>query len=144
MYVSHLTDLVSWHAGVIRNESHAQVRVFYTAPTLIRALMQHGDEPVKRHDRSSLRVLGTVGEPIGMLCCHQAGREIACYNTESERELTFQRQVLQRDIRCHACCMLAALLYAGASCPPHVLMFMQAMQLGSGLTRWWARAGVRL
>jgi len=41
------------------------VRVFYTAPTLIRALMQHGDEPVKRHDRSSLRVLGTVGEPIG-------------------------------------------------------------------------------
>ena len=42
-----------------------QVRVFYTAPTLIRALMQHGDEPVKRHDRSSLRVLATVGEPIG-------------------------------------------------------------------------------
>jgi acetyl-CoA synthetase len=42
-----------------------RVRVFYTAPTLIRALMQHGDEPVKRHDRSSLRVLGTVGEPIG-------------------------------------------------------------------------------
>lgn len=41
------------------------MRVFYTAPTLIRALMQHGDEPVKRHDRSSLRVLGTVGEPIG-------------------------------------------------------------------------------
>lgn len=46
-----------------------QVRVFYTAPTLIRALMQHGDEPVKRHDRSSLRVLGTVGEPIGALGC---------------------------------------------------------------------------
>lgn len=42
-----------------------QVRVFYTAPTLIRALMQFGDKPVLRHDRSSLRVLGTVGEPIG-------------------------------------------------------------------------------
>lgn len=42
-----------------------QVRVFYTAPTLIRSLMLHGEEPVKRHDLSSLRVLGTVGEPIG-------------------------------------------------------------------------------
>lgn len=47
----------------MRHES--QVRVFYTAPTLIRSLMLHGDEPVKRHDLSSLRVLGTVGEPIG-------------------------------------------------------------------------------
>ena len=43
----------------------AQVRVFYTAPTLIRSLMQSGDDWVKAHDRSSLRVLGTVGEPIG-------------------------------------------------------------------------------
>lgn len=42
-----------------------QVRVFYTAPTLLRSLMLHGDEPVRRHDLSSLRVLGTVGEPIG-------------------------------------------------------------------------------
>ncbi len=37
---------------------------FYTAPTAIRALMVHGVEPVRRHDRSSIRVLGTVGEPI--------------------------------------------------------------------------------
>jgi len=37
---------------------------FYTAPTAIRALMVHGDEPVKKFDRSSIRVLGTVGEPI--------------------------------------------------------------------------------
>ena len=41
-----------------------RVNIFYTAPTAIRALAAHGDEPVKRHDRSSLRVLGTVGEPI--------------------------------------------------------------------------------
>ena len=41
-----------------------QVNTFYTAPTAIRALMREGDEPVKRHDRSSLRLLGTVGEPI--------------------------------------------------------------------------------
>ncbi len=40
------------------------VTVFYTAPTAIRALAAHGDSPVKKHDRSSLRVLGTVGEPI--------------------------------------------------------------------------------
>ncbi len=41
-----------------------QVNQFYTAPTAIRALMQHGDDPVKATDRSSLRILGTVGEPI--------------------------------------------------------------------------------
>ncbi|MEE4189449.1 MAG: acetate--CoA ligase [Roseobacter sp.] len=37
---------------------------FYTAPTAIRALMAQGDEPVKAYDLSSLRTLGTVGEPI--------------------------------------------------------------------------------
>ena len=36
----------------------------YTAPTAIRALMRYGDEPVTKHDLSSLRILGTVGEPI--------------------------------------------------------------------------------
>ena len=41
-----------------------QVNQFYTAPTAIRALMQGGDEPVKSTSRSSLRLLGTVGEPI--------------------------------------------------------------------------------
>jgi acetyl-CoA synthetase len=40
------------------------ITVFYTAPTAIRALAAHGDAPVKAHDTSSLRVLGTVGEPI--------------------------------------------------------------------------------
>ena len=37
---------------------------FYTAPTAIRALMQSGDEPVKKTSRKSLRLLGSVGEPI--------------------------------------------------------------------------------
>ena len=41
-----------------------QVTLFYTAPTAIRALMRDGDEPVKKTSRSSLRLLGTVGEPI--------------------------------------------------------------------------------
>lgn len=41
-----------------------QVRVMYTAPTLLRSLMQFGDEWVTAHNRSSLRILGTVGEPI--------------------------------------------------------------------------------
>jgi acetyl-CoA synthetase len=40
------------------------VTLFYTAPTAIRALMREGDGPVKRHSRKSLRLLGTVGEPI--------------------------------------------------------------------------------
>ena len=40
------------------------VTIFYTAPTAIRALMREGDEWVTQHDRSQLRLLGTVGEPI--------------------------------------------------------------------------------
>ncbi|MEL7271934.1 MAG: acetate--CoA ligase [Pseudomonadota bacterium] len=41
-----------------------KVNIFYTAPTAIRALMQAGDGPVTGTDRSSLRLLGSVGEPI--------------------------------------------------------------------------------
>ena len=40
------------------------VAIFYTAPTAIRALMRDGDEPVKKTSRKSLRILGSVGEPI--------------------------------------------------------------------------------
>jgi acetyl-CoA synthetase len=41
-----------------------QVSIFYTAPTAIRALMKEGDAPVKKTSRKSLRILGSVGEPI--------------------------------------------------------------------------------
>ena len=41
-----------------------KVNIFYTAPTAIRALMQAGDDPVKKTSRASLRLLGSVGEPI--------------------------------------------------------------------------------
>jgi acetyl-CoA synthetase len=41
-----------------------QVEIFYTAPTAIRALMREGDDWVTRHSRASLKLLGTVGEPI--------------------------------------------------------------------------------
>ncbi|KAF1476515.1 Acetyl-coenzyme A synthetase, cytoplasmic, partial [Eudyptula minor novaehollandiae] len=41
-----------------------KVTKFYTAPTAIRLLMKHGEEPVKKHSRKSLKVLGSVGEPI--------------------------------------------------------------------------------
>ena len=41
-----------------------KVNTFYTAPTVIRALMREGEEPTKRWDLSSLRILGSVGEPI--------------------------------------------------------------------------------
>jgi len=41
-----------------------QVSIFYTAPTAIRALMKEGDSWVTKHDLTSLRVLGSVGEPI--------------------------------------------------------------------------------
>ncbi|MBU0883138.1 MAG: acetate--CoA ligase [Gammaproteobacteria bacterium] len=41
-----------------------QVNIFYTAPTALRALMREGEGPVRKTDRSSLRLLGSVGEPI--------------------------------------------------------------------------------
>jgi acetyl-CoA synthetase len=41
-----------------------KVNIFYTAPTAIRAIMRHGDDWPAKHDLSSLRLLGTVGEPI--------------------------------------------------------------------------------
>jgi acetyl-CoA synthetase len=41
-----------------------KVNIFYTAPTAIRALMRDGEEPVRRTSRASLRLLGSVGEPI--------------------------------------------------------------------------------
>jgi acetyl-CoA synthetase len=41
-----------------------KVNIFYTAPTAIRALMREGDEPVKTTSRKTLKLLGTVGEPI--------------------------------------------------------------------------------
>ena len=46
------------------------VTQFYTAPTAIRALMRHGDDAVLRTSRSSLRLLGTVGEPINPAAWH--------------------------------------------------------------------------
>jgi acetyl-CoA synthetase len=47
-----------------------QVNIYYTAPTAIRALMREGDEPVKKTSRSSIRLLGTVGEPINPEAWH--------------------------------------------------------------------------
>jgi len=41
-----------------------KVNIFYTAPTALRALMKEGDEPVKKTSRKSIKLLGTVGEPI--------------------------------------------------------------------------------
>ncbi len=41
-----------------------KVNIFYTAPTAIRALLREGDAPVKKYSRASLRILGSVGEPI--------------------------------------------------------------------------------
>lgn len=46
------------------------INQFYTSPTAIRLLLQHGDEWVRKYDRSSLRVLGSVGEPINAEAWH--------------------------------------------------------------------------
>jgi len=47
-----------------------QINVFYTAPTAIRSLMRVGNDPVLKYDLSSLRVLGSVGEPINPEAWH--------------------------------------------------------------------------
>lgn len=47
-----------------------KVNILYTAPTAIRSLMSYGTEPVKRHKLDSLRILGTVGEPINEEAWH--------------------------------------------------------------------------
>ncbi len=52
--VSRFWDVIDKH----------KVNIFYTAPTAIRALMGAGDEPVRKTSRASLRLLGSVGEPI--------------------------------------------------------------------------------
>src|SRR5688572_29433422 len=46
--------------GIVERHS---VNVLGVSPTLVRSLMRHGDEPVRRHDLSSLRILGSTGEP---------------------------------------------------------------------------------
>ena len=56
-------NLISGAKKSLINTKH-KVNIFYTAPTAIRALMREGDKPVTVCDRSSLRLLGSVGEPI--------------------------------------------------------------------------------
>lgn len=56
-------------------EKH-KVNILYTAPTAIRSLMSFGTEPIKGHDLSSLRVLGSVGEPINEEAWHWYNEEI--------------------------------------------------------------------
>ncbi|MBI5941639.1 MAG: acetate--CoA ligase [Caulobacterales bacterium] len=58
-----------------------QVEIFYTAPTALRALMREGDEPVTKTSRKSLRLLGSVGEPINpeaWLWYHRVVGEARC------------------------------------------------------------------
>ena len=57
-------DLPRASRGSGRSIDKHKVNIFYTAPTAIRALMRDGDEPVRKTSRKSLRLLGTVGEPI--------------------------------------------------------------------------------
>lgn len=56
-----------------------RVNIFYTAPTAIRALMAQGDEFVNRTQRTSLRILGSVGEPINP----EAGNGITTWSATS-------------------------------------------------------------
>ena len=56
-------------------EKH-QVNILYTAPTAIRSLMSFGTDPIKGNDLSSLRVLGSVGEPINEEAWHWYNEEI--------------------------------------------------------------------
>ena len=63
-----------------------KVNIFYTAPTAIRALMQAGDEPVKKTSRKSLRLLGSVGEPINPEAWEWYHRVCLLYTSPSPRD----------------------------------------------------------
>ena len=65
-----------------------KVTIFYTAPTALRALMGQGDQFVKQHDRGSLRVLGTVGEP------HQPGGLGVVLSCGGRRALSHHRHLV--------------------------------------------------
>ena len=58
--VPHYPDFGRWWQIIAKHK----VNIFYTAPTALRALMREGDSWVRQHDLSSLKLLGTVGEPI--------------------------------------------------------------------------------
>lgn len=60
-----------------------QVNILYTAPTAIRALMAEGDKAIEGTDRSSLRILGSVGEPINPEARNGTGRRLATKNARS-------------------------------------------------------------
>jgi len=53
-----------------------KINIFYTAPTAIRALMKFGSDPIKKYDLSSLRILGTVGEPINPAAWEWYSKEV--------------------------------------------------------------------
>ncbi|CDK79310.1 Acetyl-coenzyme A synthetase [Klebsiella pneumoniae IS22] len=57
-----------------------QVNILYTAPTAIRALMAEGDKAIEGTDRSSLRILGSVGEPINRKRGSGTGKKSATRN----------------------------------------------------------------
>ena len=57
-----------------------KVNIFYTAPTAIRALMAHGTEPLENSSRNSLKVIGTVGEPINPEAWEWYFREVGNQN----------------------------------------------------------------
>jgi len=59
-----LRSLCCLHRGPGSLCAPAQVSIFYTAPTAVRALHAKGDEWVTKHSRASLQLLGSVGEPI--------------------------------------------------------------------------------
>ena len=63
-----------------------KVEIFYTAPTALRALMREGEAPVERTSRASLRLLGSVGEPINpeaWLWYHRVGGESRCPSVDT-------------------------------------------------------------
>jgi len=57
-------ELVSTCAFKFKLRRYNKVNQFYTAPTAVRALMKSGDSYVTKHDRSSLRILGSVGRGL--------------------------------------------------------------------------------
>lgn len=89
------------------------MRQFYTAPTLVRSLEAQDDKHVTDHDRSSLRILGTVGEPINprawmwffeVSVCPPAATLLHPSECMRRATLAEGRMVLSLQLRSHGTC----------------------------------------
>lgn len=136
--------------GGISHGVPLQVTLLYTAPTAIRALQSFGDSFVTKYSRKTLRILGTVGEPINPEAWkwyHEVPptKLPACHGPSHSASATARLTASHSESFTQATDGLDRPLTSAGSSHPEFLSSMAvagADVFGLGLGRWWARAGV--